>query len=548
MKSPRLKLVTLLAATFGIAGCPSNPAPIATVKPSCSNCNAISATLYTGTGTGVWTYSNETDAPVTIPVSIYEVKGQDVSLVFSNDSATARPMPPIAMQAGPSVSPVPPVAANRHVSAQAGEMSMADRIRAFNQSGWVALLEQMRAQRAMPLDTPPIAQDSPPGYETPIAYSKVGDTRQWYNDESEPPRSTTLLRQGTLRDGTVLNMWVEVGEAGENRVTDAILDTLFNTYRMTGGIYEFVYDVGGPMWGAHTEQGLIPAANQPINLVLLNLGDTMAGYFHGANAFVSVPGTETARSNAAVALFVNTAMLYPDKPEGVATHILTLAHESVHMQNFYRRGVKLGADYVFDDWLDEGSAVMIEDFVSQRLLTGYNEIRDRRVPEYLSTPMYGCNLLSWPKTGEVCDGYAVWGAWGGYLNRQLGMPFYRNLLNDTAHTTSGTVLDAAIRSVRPESGTVPEMRRWAATIGALVPAAKVPAGFGYPARTDADQLPEIDLQTMVDKRKLPASAAGPLQGWSMLPVVRRGIRGTFSETVTVPPRTTLSVVIHDGKV
>ncbi|GJG97000.1 M30 family zinc metallopeptidase [Cupriavidus pauculus] len=479
-------------------------------------------------------------------MSIYEVKSQDVSLVFSNDGATAQPMPPIAMQAA---SPVPPPAANLHAPAQSGETSMADRIREFNQGGWVTLLEQMREQRATPHDTPPAAQNRLPWQRPDIADSRVGDTRQWYNDEDEPPRDATLLRQGTLRDGTVVNMWVETAETGENRVTDTVLDTLLHAYRMTGGIYEFVYDIGGPMWGAHTEWAVIPAANQPINLVLLNLGDDMSGYFMGANAFVSVPGTVIARSNEAVALFINTAMLYPDNPQGVPIQILTLAHESVHMQNFYRRGVKLGADYVFEDWLDEGSAVRIEDYISERLLTGYNEVRDGRVPQYLSKPHYGCSPFNWPKTRETCDGYAVWGAWGGYLNRQLGMPFYRNLLNNTTHTTSATVLDAAIRSVRPESGTVPEMRRWAATIGALVPAAKVPVGYGYPARPDADHpLPEIDLQTMVDERKLPTSAAGPLAGWSMLPIVRRGIRGTFSGTVTVPPRTTLSVVIHDGKV
>lgn len=479
-----------------------------------------------------------------IPVSLAGMKGQAVSLVFFNDTGKAQPMPPIRLETAPAA---PPAAASRRVPpTRDGGLSQADRIRAFNHDGWARQLERLRAGGAA---TPPVSENRDEAASAGIAPATLGDTRGWYNDQEETPRQTTLVRQGALRDGVMVNIWIEDGENDRQRVTDDALDTMLNAYRMTGGIYEFLYDIGGPMWGPINEAELIPGAGQPINVVLLNLGDDLGGYFLAANAFVSRPGTETARSNAAVAVFINTPPMYATNPGGLGTQLLTLAHESVHMQNFYRRGVTLGADYMFDDWLDEGSAVMVEDFVSQRLLQNYNEVRDSRLPQYLSAPNYGCSLLQWPKSSDACDGYAVWGAWGGYLNRQLGMAFYRNLLNDRVNQSSEAVLDAAIRSVRPDSGLVSEMRRWAATVGAMIPAAGLPAGYGYPERTDTGYpLPEIDLQTLVDKRKLPTSTAAPLAGHSAFPVVRRGVVGTFSETVTVPPRTTLSVVVHDGKV
>ncbi|MCA3186027.1 hemagglutinin [Cupriavidus sp.] len=540
MKAPSPKLFAAIAATLVLTGCPSSPTEVRTVHPSCTQCG-ISATLHRDGGTEVWSASNDTDAPMAMPVSIAGMRGQAVSLVFFNDSGKAQPMPPIRLESAPTA---PSPAARRRVGAAPDDgLSQADRIRAFNHDGWARQLERMRAARAA---TPPVAENRS---GAAVAPATVGDTRGWYHDDEETPRQTTLVRQGTLRDGVMVNIWIEDGENDQERVTDDALDTMLNAYRMTGGIYEFLYDIGGPMWGPTKESELIPGTGQPINVVLLNLGDDLGGYFLAANAFVNQPDTETARSNAAVAVFINTTPMYATNPGGLGTQLLTLAHESVHMQNFYRRGVTLGADYMFDDWLDEGSAVMVEDFVSQRLLQNYNEVRDSRLPQYLSTPHYGCNLLQWPQSRDICDGYAVWGAWGGYLNRQLGMAFYRNLLNDRTNQSSEAVLDAAIRSVRPDSGMVPEMRRWSATVGAMIPAAGLPSGYGYPERTDTGYpLPDIDLQTLVDKRKLPTSTAAPLAGYSMFPVVRRGVVGTFSETVTVPPRTTLSVVVHGGKV
>ncbi|CAG9185769.1 M30 family zinc metallopeptidase [Cupriavidus pampae] len=48
------------------------------------------------------------------------------------------------------------------------------------------------------------------------------------------------------------------------------------------------------------------------------------------------------------------------------------------MQSFYRRAVVKGLTYASDTWLEEGAAMMMEDFASQSTDSTYNAIRDIR--------------------------------------------------------------------------------------------------------------------------------------------------------------------------
>ncbi|MWL89817.1 hypothetical protein [Cupriavidus sp. SW-Y-13] len=551
MTSHHFRSGALLAVALLVAGCPSsNPspgtgkpdtpiAPVATIEPACSGCSAVSPTQYSGQGTGVWAYSNGTDQPVSIPVSLRNLKGQNVSLVFSNDSGDAQPMPMTAQ--GDTTRSRPQAAEQREVSPSFG-----DQVRAFNQSGWGQRIEKLRALRG---EVPPTARDGGDLPE-PTPAAQLGDSRQWHDGKTDTPRDTTLMRQSTTSDGVTVNFWLEDSESDAEKVTGEMLDTLSTQYTVADGIYDFLIGVGGPLWGAHNLPELIGGTGQAVNIVFMKMDETgLAGFFSANNAFTRNPSeADTLSSNQAVVLFIDTSIMYAEDGGGIGTALLTLAHESIHMQNFYRRGVRLGPDHVMETWLDEGTAVMVEDFMSGRLLATYNEIADTRLPQYTRTPLYACPVFQWPEDREACDGYGVWGAWGGYLNRQFGIDFFRNLLNDSTNKSSTDMLDAAIRSVRPQSGTVPELRRWAASVGALIPAENAPSGYGYPARTETGYaLPAIDLQTLAAERKLPTPGA-TLPAHSVLPMVRRNVTGTFIETVVVPPRTTLSVIIHDGKV
>jgi hypothetical protein len=226
--------------------------------------------------------------------------------------------------------------------------------------------------------------------------------------------------------------------------------------------------------------------------------------------------------------------------------LLTMAHEGMHMQNFYRRGVVKGPAYAFATWLEEGTAMMMEDFASQSIDPTYNAIRDVRFPNYIGykAGSYNCSLLTWDPFGAACDSYSVSGSLGGFLDRQLGLGFYKHLLTNVSSTDSVAVLDASIKAIAPTSSLGEQLRRFAATSGALMKAPS-PAGFGFPARAEGGfTLPVIDPQAQLASRTLTQTVPSTLQPYASLPVVRKAVNGTYGETIKVPANSTLSVVIQ----
>ena len=128
--------------------------------------------------------------------------------------------------------------------------------------------------------------------------------------------------------------------------------------------------------------------------------------------------------------------------------------------------------------------------------------------------------------------------------RQLGLAFYKHLLTNFSSTDSVAVLDASIRSVAPDSSLGEQLRRFAATSGALMKAPS-PAGFGFPARAEGGfTMPVIDPQALLASRTLTQSVPSVLQPYGSLPVVRKAVNGTYGETIKVPANSTLSVVIQ----
>nr|WP_315594950.1 hypothetical protein [uncultured Cupriavidus sp.] len=136
------------------------------------------------------------------------------------------------------------------------------------------------------------------------------------------------------------------------------------------------------------------------------------------------------------------------------------------------------------------------------------------------------------------------GSLGGFLDRQLGLGFYKHLLANVSSTDSVAVLDSSIRATVPTSSLGEHLRRFAATSGALMKAPS-PTGFGFPARAERGfTLPVIDPQALLAGRTLTQSVPATLQPYASLPVVRKAVNGTYGETFKVPANSTLSVVIQ----
>ncbi|MCA3191609.1 MULTISPECIES: hemagglutinin [unclassified Cupriavidus] len=509
---------------------PEPPPPPPTLAPACTDCGATDANSYAGNGVGVWQAINATSESHDVPLNIAGLDGQEVTLVLTNTTGIPKIMPTIAL-----TTPQAPTVAASMLQWDHGATSVKQQIADFNREGWVALAGKRG-------DTPSYS------IRNRRTLAAVNDTRNWYNEVDNTTRSARLVRQGTTSDGTTVNFWLEESESAPDRVSPAILDSLFGSFTPAGRIYDMLKSIGGPVWGPHAYPDLIPATGQPIDIVILNFdrnGEPLGllGYFHARNAFAR-DATTNPHSNESVSLYLDAETLYLGGPVAFREMHITMAHEAMHMQNFYRRGVLRGPKHVFDRWLEEASAMMMEDFASHTVDPAHHSIRDIQFPGYVAENMYNCNLTGSTTSTSVCDTYAVGGSFGGFLNRQLGLDFYRNLLNNFSSTSSVMVLESAIRSTAPSSGIGDQLRKFAATSGALMRSPS-PAGFGFPARVDGGfTLPAIDPQAYLPLRTLAQSVPLLLAPYGSLPISRGAVRGAFSETVTIPPGTTLSVVVQ----
>ncbi|SCK59989.1 Peptidase M30 [Variovorax sp. HW608] len=525
---------TAAASTPGVKTEGSNA-----VKASCVGCAAVNDSTYAGSGTGVWQAANGSSVPVDMPLSISGLNGQTVTLVFTNESTAAEALPGLVVRSSSEIA----ATANKAVVEQPIDEDDAakDAIREFNRSGFAKLLD-------------PLSKASPSLLKSmaPSAAYAVADQRNIFlYDRTQ--RTVQLAAQRATADGTTVNLWVETGELDPTRVSSALAARMLDKFAAPGGIYDMLVRVGGPLWGEHGMSQLIAGSGQPLDIFIVNFKPDhqpygLVGYFWGLNNFKAGSG-DLALSNESLSLYLDSESLYLDGENGIKQIATVMAHEGMHMQNFYRRGVKMGPDYSFDTWLEEMSALMMEDWASFNIDPSHNAIRDSRYPYYLSyngAGSYNCGLTEWTPMGASCESYAVTGSFGGFLNRQLGLDFYKALLASAGVKDSTAILDQAIKSRRPDSGIGQELRRFAAASAGLIPLGAGIADYSMPARSeDVFSLPAIDPASFgAGKRKLPQSAPSLLEALASFPVIRPNVAGTYNETVRVPPGSTLSVIIN----
>jgi len=452
--------------------------------------------------------------------------------MLTNESTVSAPLPSGAI---PNFSVSPLLAAS---ASQIDDPTKAV-IAEFNRAGWRQTILDAQG-RARSLITPPRAS----------TVHVVGDTRPFKHTDNTD-RASTLIKQVVASDGRKVNFWVETSEYGTLKITDAILDTLATKLTQANGVYDSLLSVGGPMWGAHTySTELIDNTDRPLDIVLLNFDNNnlpygTVGYFYALNNFLKSVEPD---SNESLSIYLDAETLYRAGSVGLENGTLTLAHELMHMSNFYRRGVSISPNHTFDTWLDEMTAMAMEDLVANELTT-FNPIRDLRLPQYLGGGGLGyssfqCALTTWTPYSGTCDSYSVSGSFGGFLVRQLGVGFFKNLLTQS-QANSLAALDAAIKVTAPTSSLAQQFRRFTVSAAGVLPAASAPTGFGFPARSESGfSVPAIDAFAFKAQRVLPSSAPAQIKPLATLPVVQPRVFGTYINSVRVPPGTSLSVVIH----
>jgi hypothetical protein len=521
------------------------PAADGKLHAACTSCGAADDSTYAGSGVGMWQALNGSAQADTVNVSIKGMSGRNVTLVFTNEGGNQAMLPvPINASVNTPSADVVTATAKALMASPTGEDPRMKAIHEFNSTGWKALVQQNAASAAA---SP--AADVVSKVQRAVVTYNIGDTRDfWLADGTL--RHMALQAVGTTADATKVNIWVETAEYGTGKITPTIVNSLLQNYAGTGGVYDMVTGIGGPFWGAVNVTGML-GAPQPIDLVVANFNHDSqpygtVGYFWALNNFVNQGTGETAHSNADLSLYLDSETLYLAGTAGMKTMQTVMAHESTHMQNFYRRDMLMGMQYAYDTWLEEMSAMMMEDWVSFNIDPTYNSVRDDRFISYLTynnRGSYTCGLTTWDVGDVTCDSYTTNGSFGGFLNRQLGLTFYKDLLNDKNATVSMDILNDAIKQVRADSSVAQELRHFTVAASAQVPLAANMAQYSFASRAEGGfTLPSIDPSKMA--RALPSASPGVLLGYASFPAVRSHVASTYQETVTLPPGVTLSVIVQ----
>jgi len=511
------------------------------LTPACHNCGAIDAHTYSPEkGVGIWQRANNYGVPVDVPVIINGLTGQDVTLTFTNVAKGPKDMPPITLASEQTSRPSANVLRSQMVSGHEGhgghgvrDAELRREMDEFSRTGWLELAAKLKA-----------APQSAPLYSE--RRTSVNDRKTWYAIRDRSFQAQ-LVRQFSTSDGTTVNIWVEDGEYVPGKITDEIIGKLGGWFVDPGKIYDLVKSAGGPLWGPHYLSGLMVQEGQPFDIVIENIQPRgyASGYFTPRDLFRH-SRLLSPTANGALAVHLDSEELYAGGEKGLKDMAATLAHEATHLQNFYRRTLKMGFLNMNDVWLEEMSAMMMMDYATHVVDPDISIVRDYLFGSYIyGEGMYNCGLTQWTMDHPSCHPYAVAGSFGAFLNRQLGIGFYRNLLNATRETTSLHMMDKTIRAATGNAGFDEMFRRFTATTGGMIKAGAEPAGYGFPARVEGGfTLAKIDPQAFAPTRTLVSKVPAQLQPLASLPIVRPKVDGYFWETVKVPPGTVLTVVVQ----
>jgi len=93
---------------------------------------------------------------------------------------------------------------------------------------------------------------------------------------------------------------------------------------------------------------------------------------------------------------LDRSRLYIDGEAGVKQIETVMAHEGVHMQNFIAEA-QMGADSTFETWLEEMSAMMMEDWSKLQHRSHPPAIRDSATvhTQLQRRGSYNCGLTEW---------------------------------------------------------------------------------------------------------------------------------------------------------
>jgi len=517
------------------------------LKPDCNGlgCGTLDSNTYSGSGLGVWKYTNESTLASKIDIDITGITAKNtVTLLVSNGTdSTQQDIPSYGERgsgtigldlAGPRSAVLETSLAgdSEHEVISRRNREVAEYIRSLPTSN---LVNQDRSA-----NTP---------VKSIASNFEIGDTKNWIDNSDIPVSySTTLRAKCQLTSGRNVLLWRE--PSAENLVSDSdLLETLRTLCGPQGGLAK-ISDLLGDVWGreASNYHFLIQdtGSSQDINVVFLPVASvSWAGYFWSGNNVLKSTAPQFSMSNESLVFFMNAYQVSTNREFALST----LLHEATHMTSFYQRVVR-GGVIPFNTWLEETIAMMTEDIVSPTVINGYNKIATQRIPRYMAS---GGNVsyINWPTLSA--DNYTVGGAFAAYLNRRYGIGLYQQLL--TSCTSEPKVNDSyeCLNSLIKSRGGIGFEDDFA-YMGASVFAnpksypLNIPK-YGFPAVISGGyNLQKIDLSSIASL--IPVNARNPglnfkATSHTYLKDAVSGVSNKYSrKNIIVPAKTILFVVVQ----
>ncbi len=542
-------------ATASAPVAPKSLAVAANLVTDCSgaNCGAVTPSVYSGKGVGLWKYNNTSTNNVSINVDIAGVSaGKQVTLSFTNGNATtvaSKPSfgNPVALEIKPST---PTTSAETFYNTTAATIgrTMAERAmheqHSKSEAAHASMIDKNAAVRQRHLISDSTGSLKAEAILNPLAKPQatpaVNATRTWADFFPTTPvkYATTNRYVCALPSGRNVVFWQETKDT---QLTPALLKLFTDKSCGSSGMFSRLNTLLGDVWGKnpYTSQLIQDSAQakQDINIVFMNAGSTVGwgGYFYSLNNFYSTSASPT---NQALAFFINTDNLATNPNY----YISVLAHEATHMTAYYQNDIVRGK-YWGNTWLDETFAMMSEDIVVPAVINT-NTVASYRLPYYMASGG-NVSLNNWAALSH--NNYAMGGSLGAFLNRQYGLSIYQQLItgctSGTAKADDYTCLNSLILN-NGGTGLGDELAKMGSSVFSKASATTNLKGYGYPSKASgAYTLQAIDLQALAVAAPTTLTAYQSMSHTYAKDTIAAGKTRYTRNTVIVPAKTSLNVVI-----
>jgi Peptidase M30 len=494
------------------------------------NCGAQDSNTFNGAGIGLWAYDNTGTQEAVLPVSINNVLGKTLTVVYTNLDTKAQPLNiPFSADIKANIlqNNLPTNTEGNH-----------EKIQKFNIEGYKSILKPSEANTSIARSMLTLVNDA-----------VVGDTKVWsyYLDTGPSVQATFILaQQVTAYDGKKINFWVDINEYNTSKVLDVDVINLAQSFANgDDSLYKNVINLAGQPFGTNTFANLISPSNPSLNVVIANLNPDKQpygkiGYFASENTFQksSMPA-----SNEALALFIDSETIYipvsgVSKSVAMTSITSSLVHEFTHMINFSQRAVLKRAAFP-NTWLEETSALGMEDILSNKINPSYSIQRDNRYLAFLQSAQYNCPMHL---VNKGCDDYQRASTFISFLNRKYGVNFYKGLLKNFSSDQPMTLMDNQIKA-SGGIGYQDELKKFSTNF-ALMPASNLPVGFGFPAIvSEGYTLPAIYRNDLSKYVYPPLKPSALNSDGSMYYFEIKNLPTSYIQNIPVPAKTNVSIVM-----